>query len=122
MTEKTTRQVIPSISSLAQQIQLAAAGSSTVPSTTNKRLLRWSKVQEKGWDEHTKQAIAKYRSVMINQGWLTSFEIECKLGYTRTSSTVFIKKLLTLGLIERRNKDGVEKYCRRSGYQYRWRT
>lgn len=108
------------MSSLLQQLQSA---SQTTPEKTvpEQRVAQWKRATAKAWEEHTRKAIATYRAVMHGAGWLTAFEIECRLGYTKTSSTQFLKKLREEHkLIERRNRNGAATFDRRHGYQYRW--
>lgn len=86
----------------------------------NKRLELWEERARKGREQHTQKAVAAYRQVMHGKGWLTSWAIECSLGYARTSSTPFLKKLREdLKLIERRPKGG-KPYNRKDGYEFRW--
>lgn len=103
--------------------QILAANNSTERHDQYKtpaRKVAWKRATEKAWKEHTDKTIELYRAAMGND-WITQFNIECRLGYTRTSSSAFIKKLLfDLKLIERRNKDGAVKYARKLGYEYRW--
>lgn len=86
-----------------------------------KKRKQFMTMAEAGWEAHHVKAVAKYRDIMKNQGWLTTAQIEGRLGYTRSSSTVFLRRLhQELKLIERRNKDGEMKYVRQRGYEYRW--
>lgn len=108
---------------LVQQLQAAnnpqQAGTTPCP-VQNKRLAAWPERAQRGRELHTKGAVEAYRKVMFGKGWMTSWQIECALGYARTSSTMFLKKLLVeLKLIERRPKNGLP-YNRKSGYEFRW--
>lgn len=108
------------MSSLLQQLESA---SQIVPEKTpaEQKARQWKRATAKAWEEHTRKAIACYRAVMLGAGWLTAFEIECRLGYAKTSSTQFLKKLREEHkLIERRNRNNAPKFDRRHGYQYRW--
>lgn len=104
-------------SSLLTQLQAISA---SAKSSRNRRLENWPRVVKRAHEAHTQGAIEAYRRVMQGAGWLSSWDIECRLGYTRTSSAVFIRKLhRVLGLLERRNKGG-GAYNRRWGYEYKW--
>ena len=109
------------MSSLLQQLESASAPKSEEQPVKQPVARQWQRATAKAWEEHTRKAIAMYRAVMYGAGWLTAFEIECRLGYAKTSSTQFLKKLREdHKLIERRNRDGAAKFDRRHGYQYRW--
>lgn len=69
--------------------------------------------------QHTAAGIARYRVVMEGAGWMTSWEIECALGYARTVSSGFLRKLVKLKIIKRRPRGG-EKYNRKKGWEYKW--
>ena len=117
--------------SLLAQLQAASAeaakGTDTCritpnsPYHTEARRAQFAEVLAKAHAAHTSGAIQKYKAVMSN-GWRTQRQIEMALGYGATCSTVFLNKLLTLNLVERRNRGGAKTYARRSGYEWRWRV
>lgn len=74
-----------------------------------------------GGPSQTPAAIERYRKAMQGKGWRTQRQIENSLGYASTVSTDFLKKLLDLGYVERRNKGGAEVFARRLGYEWRWK-
>lgn len=107
--------------SLVQQLEKANfTGKGNTPPKVNKRLTAWPERAKKGWEMHTQKAVEAYRTAMLGKGWMSSWQIESTLGYARTSSTPFLKKLrLDLRLIERRTKDDLP-YSRKTGYEFRW--
>lgn len=72
-----------------------------------------------GPSQRTK-AIDRYRAVMEPRGWMTQALIENLLGYGSTVSTGFLRVLLELGLVKRRNKGGVKTFNKRQGYEWKW--
>jgi hypothetical protein len=81
----------------------------------------WVRATEQARLKHTADAVARYKAVMYGKDWMTQAQIEGALGYASTVSTDFLKKLWQeLKLIERRNRDGAYKYCRKRGYEWRW--
>jgi hypothetical protein len=108
--------------SLVTQIQAAnsLAAKTTDKYRTARRQETWKRVTEKAWAEHTRLAIETYKKAMGND-WLSTFQIECRLGYSRCSSLTFLRRLhKEMCLIERRNKDDEPVYNRKRGYEYRW--
>ena len=75
-----------------------------------------------GGPSQTPAAIERYRKAMQGRGWRTQRQIENSLGYATTVSTAFLKKLLDLGYVERRNKGGAEVFSRRIGFEWRWKV
>lgn len=108
--------------SLLVQIQTAnsQALSAADKYRTAKRQVAWQRTTEKARREHTAKAIERYRHVMTAKLWLSQSQIELSLGYASTVSRDFLNKLISLGLVERRNRNGAVKYVRKLGYEYRW--
>lgn len=107
------------MSLLAQQI-VAAAKSASVRNTNRPK--NWQRATEKARLKHTADAVARYRAVMHDAGWLHQSEIEARLGYAATVARGFLQKLwLVLELVERRNRHGAKVYVRKLGYEWRWK-
>lgn len=73
---------------------------------------------------HTAQydrAVARYRAVLSGKGWCSTGQIECLLGVGETVANAFLRKLVKQGVIERRPRDGEDKYVRNRGWEYRWK-
>lgn len=66
-------------------------------------------------------AIERYRSAMINKDWLTTGEIECLIGVGKTVANAFLRKMVKNGVLERRPRDGKEKYTTNRGWEYKWK-
>ena len=88
---------------------------------TDNRKKQYEKAFKKAHEATAKKAFERYKSVMEGRGWLTQSQIEAALGYASTVSYVYLQKLLSLGIIERRNRGDAPQYNRRMGHEYRWR-
>ena len=67
------------------------------------------------------ETLARYRKVMEGKGWVTQQYIEEALGYRPCSSTMYLRKLLDKGLVERRKKVSTKTFPRTNhGYEWRW--
>lgn len=98
--------------------QIKAATSTPAPAEKRKEwrlqnLALGSKAQ-------SEKAVIRYRAVMQGRDWMTQTQIENALGYAATVSTAFLAKLLGLGFVERRNRDGAPTFQRQRGYEWRW--
>ena len=107
--------------SLIDQIKRANSAIKSRKEQSAERQIAWQRTTEKARREHTAKAIERYRLVMITHEWLTQSKIEQMLGYASTVSTTFLKKLVELGHLERRNRDNAVKYNRIRGWEYRWK-
>ena len=103
---------------LAAQLQAAAVAvpppATTPPHPRLQNLLL-------GGPAQSAKALARYRSIMQDRGWMTQRQIENALGYAATVSTAYLAKLLNEGHVERRNRDDAPTYTRRAGYEWRWK-
>lgn len=69
-----------------------------------------------------KETLAKYRRAMEGKGWVTQQFVEDALGYVPTASTMYLRKLLDKGLVERRKKVSTKTFPRTNhGYEWRWK-
>ena len=103
--------------SIYDQLQAASAAPKAAPKQTPQSRLE----NLKGGPQATAaKALARYRAVMIGNGWVTQAQIEHALGYAATVSTLYIRKLYQRGIIERRNRGGAPKFSSTQGYEYRW--
>lgn len=103
--------------------QILAANKPEVPVDPNIKLSQHEqrlKNLRMGHQAQTDKAIARYREVMLDKGWMTQGTIEGRLGYASTVATPFLRKLLKWGHLERRNKNGARVYYPREGYEWRW--
>lgn len=104
---------------LAAQIQAAAAAAPVIMQTAPHPRLQNLLL---GGPAQSTKALTRYRKVMEGRGWMTQRQVENALGYASTVSTAYLAKLLSNGNVERRNRDGAPTYCRRRGYEWRWKA
>jgi predicted transcriptional regulator len=65
------------------------------------------------------KTIAKYKAVM-GKGWMTTREIETRLGSGHCTAGQNLYRYLCLGLVDRRNAGGTPQHNRRKGYEWRF--
>jgi hypothetical protein len=71
--------------------------------------------------KHTSGAVQRYKDAMLGAGWLTTYQVECRLGYGRTVARDFLVKLVVeLKLVERRPRNGEAVFNRKQGWEWRW--
>lgn len=104
----------------AQQLIAASSGTKHVTMSEDKKR-SWQRATELAHAQHTANAVDRYRVVMQGKDWLTTYNVECLLGYGRTVARGFLFKLVELGFVERRNRGGAKTFNRRHGYEYKWK-
>lgn len=88
--------------------------------TTPQRLQRLAAIR-KAHAGHTAAGVARYRAAMQGCGWQCTQLVEQKLGYGRTVANTFLRKLLKMGLIQRRPRDNEPTYNRKKGWEWKWK-
>lgn len=64
--------------------------------------------------------VKRYRAVLSGKGWLSTFDVECKLGCMPTAANAFLRKLVKLKYIQRRPRGNTEKYLKNRGWEFQW--
>jgi len=102
---------------LLQQLQAASAP----PSKPTSAALTAQKQAAiaKAHAGQTAKALARYKEAM-GEDWSKTSDIESRLGYSVSVCNAFLRKLHALGLVLRRPAGG-GAYCRRKGYEWRWK-
>lgn len=98
---------------LLTMLNAAAKHKNGLPSTTRQRYNLEACHRAK-----TLNAMNRYRKA-FGGDWLSTYELECRLGYGRTVANVFLRKLLALGAINRRPRGG-GAYVRTKGWEWQW--
>ena len=73
-----------------------------------------------GWKARKVQAEERYRKVMKDK-WMTTRDIERKLGMSSSTARYFLVSRLEEGKLERRKAGSVESWVRSLGYEWRWK-
>lgn len=73
-----------------------------------------------GWKARMVQAEERYRKVMGDK-WMTTRDIERKLGMSSSTARCFLVARLEAGKLERRKVGPVENWTRSLGYEWRWK-
>ena len=73
-----------------------------------------------GWKARKIQAEERYRRVMGDK-WMTTRDIERKLGMSSSTARYFLMSRLEEGKLERRKVGPVESWTRNLGYEWRWK-
>lgn len=74
---------------------------------------------ELGWKAKQAKSEAKYRAVMGNS-WMTTTEIERKLGMASSTARDFLMSRFDTGQLERRKAGPADSWTRNKGYEWRW--
>lgn len=72
-----------------------------------------------GWKARKIQAEERYRRVMGDQ-WMTTRDIEKKLGMAFSTARYFLMSRFAAGQMERRKAGPVDSWARSKGYEWRW--
>lgn len=67
------------------------------------------------------KAFARYKAVMQGNGWMTKGQIEAAMSLVPSASAKYLRKLLSEGHVQRRNRGNAKKYVRRLGHEWRWK-
>ena len=67
------------------------------------------------------KAFARYKAVMQDNGWMTKGQIEAAMGLVPSASAKYLRKLLSEGHVQRRNRGNAKRYVRRLGHEWRWK-
>ena len=74
-----------------------------------------------GWKARKVQAEERYRRVMGDQ-WMTTRNIEKKLGMAFSTARYFLMCRFEVGQMERRKAGPIDSWTRNKGYEWRWRN
>lgn len=75
---------------------------------------------ERGWKAKQAKSEAKYRAVMGKE-WMTTIEIERKLGMASSTARHFLMSRFDTGQLERRKAGPADSWTRNKGYEWRWK-
>jgi hypothetical protein len=101
--------------------QIVTAAKCKAPQVSNKMTTQKRAALAVAHAKHTSGAVQRYEDAMRGHGWLTTYQVECRLGYSRTVARDFLVKLMVeLKLVERRPRNGAAVFNRRSGWEWRW--
>lgn len=100
--------------------------SSRIPTCEANQKARAKAAGNRDWDRDTNaanvarhaQTLAKYRAVMGDE-WVTTRNIDARLGYARTSCWDCLATWEKAGIIERRKVGGNANWNRRKGFEWR---
>jgi len=73
-----------------------------------------------GWKARMVQADERYQKAMGDK-WMTTRDIEKKLGMSSSTARYFLMSRLEVGKLERRKVGSVESWTRNLGYEWRWK-
>lgn len=69
--------------------------------------------------QQTARAIKRYRDVLYGAGWLTTAEIEDRLGVNCTVANSFLRKLYKKGYLDKKPRDD-GPYLKNRGWKWKW--
>ena len=73
-----------------------------------------------GWKARMVKADKRYQKAMGDK-WMTTRDIERKLGMSSSTARYFLMSRLEVGKLERRKVGSVESWTRNLGYEWRWK-